>query len=188
MSDDEFDHEAQEDDSSNVGHAVAFTTMDLGDCKELEQPAPIQATLCRKGVHVILKDNPCKVADLKVSKTGKHGSAKANIVGYDIITGKKYQVTEPGHATLFSFNPVKIEYEVADISGTQLTAMTADGEERFFQIPSGDVGEKLVAEFKANASKQGDAFWNITVLYAPRMVGKNWQANLLVESYKSGKE
>ncbi len=30
-------------------------------CKELEQPAPIQASLCRKGVFVIMCDNPCKV-------------------------------------------------------------------------------------------------------------------------------
>jgi hypothetical protein len=34
---------------------------DLQDCKELQQPVPIQATHCRKGVHMIMKDNPCKV-------------------------------------------------------------------------------------------------------------------------------
>jgi hypothetical protein len=49
------------------------------------------------------------------------------------------------------------------------------------------VGEKLVNEFKENADKSGDQFWLITVVYAPRMVGKKWMANMLVESYKPGK-
>ncbi len=65
--------------------------------------------------------------------------------------------------------------------------MTADGTEKFFQVPEEEIGQKLVKEFKDNAEKGGDAFWIITVCYAPRMVGKKWMANMLVESYKQGK-
>ena len=36
--------------------------------------------------------------------------------------------TVPGHATMFGFEPKKMEYEVCDISGGQITAMTADGQ------------------------------------------------------------
>jgi len=163
-------------------------SVDLTECKELNQPVPLQATLCRKGVYAILKDCPCKVADLKISKTGKHGSSKANMVGYDIITNKKYQETVPGHTMMFGFTPVKIEYEVADIHDGQITAMTPDGQEKFFNVPEDpEVGEKLVNEFNDNAAKGGDQFWIITVVYAPRMVGKKWMANMLVESYKAGK-
>ena len=36
-------------------------SVDLTECKELNQPVPLQATLCRKGVYAILKDCPCKV-------------------------------------------------------------------------------------------------------------------------------
>jgi len=163
-------------------------SVDLQDCKELNQPVPLQATLCRKNTYVILKDCPCKINDLKISKTGKHGSAKANMVGYDLITNKKYQETVPGHTMMFGFTPVKIEYEVADITNGKITAMTPDGQEKFFNVPDDpEVGEKLVNEFQQNAANGGDQFWIITVVYAPRMVGKKWMANMLVESYKAGK-
>lgn len=111
------------------------------------------------------------------------------MVGYDIITNKKYQETVPGHTMMYGFTPVKIEYEVADIQDGQITAMTPDGQEKFFNVPEDpEVGGKLVAEFVENAQKGGDQFWIITVVYAPRMVGKKWMANMLVESYKPGKQ
>ncbi|VWU53187.1 eukaryotic translation initiation factor 5A, putative, partial [Hepatocystis sp. ex Piliocolobus tephrosceles] len=40
---------------------------------------------------VMLKEHPCKVVDYSTSKTGKHGHAKAHIVGIDIFTGRKYE-------------------------------------------------------------------------------------------------
>jgi len=179
-------HEDQ-DSGAPGGGQLNVQSCDLEDCKELEQPAPLQASLCRKGVFVIMCDNPCKVSELKISKTGKHGSSKANMVGYDVITNKKYQETVPGHATMFGFEPKKMEYEVVDIANGQITAMTADGQEKFFNVPDGEHGVKLLADFQANAEKGGDMFYVITVLYAPRMVGKKWMANMFVESYKPGK-
>jgi translation initiation factor 5A len=182
----EYVHDEVDDASSGTGE-LDIQSCDLGDCKELEQPFPLQASLCRKGVCVIMKDCPTKVNELKISKTGKHGSSKANMVGYDVITNRKYQETVPGHATMFGFEMKKMEYEVVDIVGGQITAMTAEGQEKFFNVPSQEHGAKLVADFKANAEKAGDQFYIITVLYAPRMVGKKWMANMYVESYKPGK-
>lgn len=169
------------------GGQLNIQSVDLADCKEVVQPIPIQASHCRKGVFMMMKDCPCKVADLKVSKTGKHGSTKANIVGYDVITGRKYNETVPGSTTMFEFTPVKVEYEVADIADGSITAMTPDGVEKQFDLPSTEVGEKLKADFAANAEKNGDMFYVITVLYAPRLQGKKWLANMFVESYKPGK-
>jgi len=177
---------AAEAPSASTGE-LNVQSCDLADCKELENPAPLQASLCRKGVFVIMKDNPCKVSELKISKTGKHGSSKANMVGYDIITNKKYQETVPGHATMFGFEPKKMEYEVVDIADGQITAMTADGQEKFFNLPEEEHGGKLLADFQANAEKGGDQFYIITVVYCPRMVGKKWMANMYCESYKPGK-
>lgn len=48
----------------------------------------------------MLKGFPCKVTDYSTAKPGKHGSAKATIVGNDIFTGKKYEDTAPTGATL----------------------------------------------------------------------------------------
>lgn len=178
-----------EDAPEASGQAFNYISMDLEDCKELEQPAPLQASLCRKNVFVIMCDNPCKVSELKISKTGKHGSAKANIVGYDLITNKKYQETQPGHMTMFGFEPKKMEYEVVDIDvgKGEITAMTAEGVEKFFNLPiEQEHGRKLLEDFQANAAKGGDAFFVITVMYCPRMIGKKWMANIFVESYKLG--
>jgi len=178
---------ASEEPQEQSVNGFNYIQMDLEDCKELEQPAPLQASLCRKNVYVIMCDNPCKVNELKISKTGKHGSSKANMVGYDVITNRKYQETVPGHATMFGFEPKKMEYEVVDISNGQITAMTADGQEKFFNLPiEEEHGPKLLADFQANAEKGGDAFFVITVMYCPRMIGKKWMANIYVESYKPG--
>jgi len=135
-----------------------------------------------------MKECPCKVNDLKISKTGKHGSTKANMVGYDIITGRKYQETVPGHTSMWGFTPVKIEYEVAAIQDGTITAMSSDGAEHFFNVPETDYGQALVKDFKTNADKGGDLFWSITVVYAPRGNEKKWNANMHVESYKLGKD
>jgi len=179
---------ASEDDGVITG-ADNIQTIDLADCKELQVPAPIQATLCRKGVNVILKDCPCKVLDLKISKTGKHGHAKANITGTDVITGKKIQETVPGHTTLMGFEPVKKEYEVANIEAGQITAIDGEGTEYSFNLPDNEeVGQKLLELFRKAQGEQSDQFFNISVVYAPRMIGKKWVANMLVESFKEGKE
>lgn len=52
---------------------------------------PIQAGAVKKGGHVVMKGHACKVVEVTTSKTGKHGHAKANIVGIDVFTGNKYQ-------------------------------------------------------------------------------------------------
>ncbi len=52
---------------------------------------PMQAGALRKGGHVMLKGHPCKISEISVSKTGKHGHAKCAITGIQIFTGKKYE-------------------------------------------------------------------------------------------------
>jgi translation initiation factor 5A len=49
----------------------------------------------------MLKGFPCKVTDFSTAKPGKHGAAKAAIVGHDIFTNKKYEDTAPTSATLY---------------------------------------------------------------------------------------
>lgn len=43
------------------------------------------------GNHMMIKNYPCKITEKSVSKTGKHGSSKAHVVGKDIFTDKKYE-------------------------------------------------------------------------------------------------
>jgi translation initiation factor 5A len=63
----------------------------------------------------MLKGFPCKVSDYSTAKPGKHGSAKASIIGIDIFTNKKYEDTWPTSANVMIPNVTKTEYEVADV-------------------------------------------------------------------------
>lgn len=49
----------------------------------------------KKGAYAMLKDHPCKITEVSTSKAGKHGHAKASVVGIDIFTNKKYEDAFP---------------------------------------------------------------------------------------------
>ena len=61
----------------------------------------------------MLKGFPCKVIEYSTAKPGKHGSAKATIVGLDIFTNKKYEDSWPTSANVRIPIVSKKEYEVA---------------------------------------------------------------------------
>ncbi|UZE93776.1 MAG: translation initiation factor IF-5A [Candidatus Pacearchaeota archaeon] len=56
----------------------------------------VNATELRSGGFVILDDTPCIVRSIDISKTGKHGHAKARIAAMGIIDGKKHIKVMPG--------------------------------------------------------------------------------------------
>merc|ERR1712076_202097 len=47
----------------------------------------VEAGQIRKGGYIMIKGKPCKVKDVSVSKTGKHGHAKCKFAASDIFTG-----------------------------------------------------------------------------------------------------
>ena len=71
----------------------------------------------------MLKGHPCKVTDYSTAKPGKHGSAKANIIGVDIFTGKKYEDAYPTSHTVHVPIVNKTEYEVADINDSDFVSL-----------------------------------------------------------------
>ena len=91
---------------------------------------PIQAGAVKKGGHVAIKGHPCKVVDYSTSKTGKHGHAKANIVGIDIFTGKKYEEIAPTSANLAEPVITRNEYELVDIQVDRVSLMDDEGNMR----------------------------------------------------------
>lgn len=92
---------------------------------------PMSAGALKKGGFVCINGRPCRVIDLSVSKTGKHGHAKVSITATDIFDGRKMEDQAPStHNVAVPF--VKTEtYSVLDIDQEgQLTLMDADGAER----------------------------------------------------------
>ena len=57
----------------------------------------IDATEIKVGTNIIFDGTPCTVRSIDISKTGKHGHAKARIEAIGIITGQKKVFIAPGH-------------------------------------------------------------------------------------------
>ena len=91
---------------------------------------PIRGGEVRKGSHVMLKGHPCKVVEVSISKTGKHGHAKANITGIDVFTGKKYVEICPTSHNMTSPVMFRDEWMLTDIQmpGGQMTLMNQAGQ------------------------------------------------------------
>jgi len=146
---------------------------------------PIEAHHIKKNKYVILKGHPCKIVDIKTSKTGKHGHMKVNITGIDVLNGKKYNDVQPGHATFTEFKIDKAEYQLLDIANDNtvhcLDSNTA--EQVFSADPDSEVFKKLKADF------DGGKMLTVTVVRAPVEVAKDkFVDQEVVESYREDKE
>ena len=51
----------------------------------------------RSGSYLMIDNAPCVVRSIDISKTGKHGAAKARIEAIGVIDGKKRVIVKPGH-------------------------------------------------------------------------------------------
>lgn len=113
---------------------------------------PIKAGSCKKGVHVMLKGNPCKIIEIATSKTGKHGHAKVNITGIDIFTGKKYQESSPTSHNLMQPIITKQDYQLIELDEDNfLTLMDENGtvrEDLSLDPDDTDINNRLIEDFK----------------------------------------
>ena len=92
---------------------------------------PAQAGTLHKGDYVMLKRHPCKVVEISVTKNGKHGHAKASIVGIDLFTGKKYEDSCPSLHSIEAPFVSRKDYQIADIgSDGFITLISEDGTTR----------------------------------------------------------
>ena len=101
-----------------------FESTDAGASKTV----PMQAGNVKKNGHMMIKDHPCRVVDISTSKTGKHGHAKANIVGIDIFTGKKYEDCCPTSHNISVPIIERTEYQLLDVSAdNHISLLMSDG-------------------------------------------------------------
>ena len=76
---------------------------------------PEQIGSLRIGHFLCIDGRPCKVVEMSTAKTGKHGSAKANIRGQDIFTLKMKEFIGPTSHNVDTPFVVNREYTVIDI-------------------------------------------------------------------------
>jgi len=87
---------------------------------------PMEAGQIRKGGHIMIKGNPCKVLDVSTSKTGKHGHAKCHFVAQDIFSGKKMEDLVPAsHTTNVPFVK-KVELQCMGVDDDGFVSLLTD--------------------------------------------------------------
>ncbi|WP_457554498.1 translation initiation factor IF-5A [Candidatus Pyrohabitans sp.] len=70
------------------------------------------------GKYVVIDGEPCRVVSYTTAKTGKHGHAKANVVGIGIFDGVKRTLVAPVDA--------KVEFPIIDKRVAQVLAIMGD--------------------------------------------------------------
>lgn len=77
---------------------------------------PCKASAFRVGDVILLEECACKIVQMSISKTGKHGSAKVNVTGVCIFTGKKCKYSCSSTHKLLRVIVKKVKYEVLGIN------------------------------------------------------------------------
>ena len=98
----------------------------------------VEAGQIRKGGYIMIKGKPCKVRDVSVSKTGKHGHAKCKFSASDIFTGNTCEELCPSTHSIDVPVVTKKDWMVQGIQDeTYVLLMDDDGEMREdLQLPN----------------------------------------------------
>ncbi len=99
------------------------------------------------GKYVIIDGEPCKVVSYTTAKTGKHGHAKANVVGIGLFDGQKRSFVAPTDAKVDFPMIERKAGQVLSIMGDTVQIMDLTTYETFeTKMPSSDEleGKELV--------------------------------------------
>jgi len=130
--------EHEETEFQGAGDAGASTTY------------PQQAGTIKKNGYCILKGRPCKIVDIAISKTGKHGHAKARFTGLDIFTGNKYEDMCPTSHNMEVPVVARNDFQLVDITGEGFVSlMNTEGDMKDdLRLPTDEVGTQIRTLFE----------------------------------------
>lgn len=152
----------------------------------------MQASNVKKGHFAMLGGRPCKILEVKTSKTGKHGHAKANITGTCILTGVKKQEVHPASHSITGYTPERTEYQVIGMADGVLECLDEKNDVMKFSYKEdaeNGCHKELLAAFQENESKAGEKDYIVTILRAPVETGDNvFVDEELIEAFKESKQ
>lgn len=114
----------------------------------------ISATEGRVGTNMIESGLFYTIKKIDISKTGKHGHAKARIEAANMFTGNKKIFLIPGHDKIEVPTVTKNKAQVLSILDDKLSIMDAET----FETIEIDVTEELRGQFAENDTLE---YWNI---------------------------
>ncbi len=96
----------------------------------------------KKGDTLLIDGAPCRVTTIQVSRPGKHGHAKVNLMAVGIIDSKKRNVVMPGHDKKEVPIIEKKTAQILSISNNKANVMDMETYETFdMEIPEELKGE-----------------------------------------------
>jgi len=91
----------------------------------------ISATDAKVGTVIVVDGEPCSVRSIDISKTGKHGAAKARIEATSIFDGKKKVIAASSHERYEVPMIKKTRAQVLSVSGDKASIMDLETFETF---------------------------------------------------------
>lgn len=111
----------------------------------------------KEGSYIMIDNVPCRVVEVEKSKTGKHGSAKARIVGIGVLDGVKRTIVVPTDAA--------VEVPVIEKFTAQVISVTRDNIQlmdlrnyQTFEIPSNYVEDEAKGKLESGVQVE---VWDI---------------------------
>merc|ERR1712010_439293 len=135
----------------------------------------VEAGSIRKGGHIMIKGKACKVRDVSVSKTGKHGHAKCKFSAVDIITGNTCEELCPSTHSIDIPVVTKKDWMIQGLQDeTYVLLMDDDGEMRedlqlpnvTFKTEDDNTASKLIQDYCAMVDEGSNIEIYCTVLAA----------------------
>ena len=104
----------------------------------------INATEIKAGTNILIDGKPHTVKKIDISKTGKHGHAKARIEAVDMFTGNKKVFVTPGHDRFEVPMIDKRKAQVLSIGDTTASVMDLESFETLDINCPADIKSELV--------------------------------------------
>jgi len=114
----------------------------------------MEATGIRVGTNIMIEGAPFTVKKIDISKTGKHGHAKARMEAVNIFTGSKKVFVSPGHDKFEIPVVNKNKGQILSVAGDKASVMDLES----FETIEINVPE----EFKDDLEENGNIeYWKI---------------------------
>lgn len=114
----------------------------------------ISATEARVGTNILLDGQPFTIKKIDISKTGKHGHAKARIEAVGILSGNKKVLVMPGHDRLEVPLVEKKKGQVLSVDGDKVSVMDLEN----FETLELEIPEELKDQLEENSNVE---YWDI---------------------------
>jgi len=120
----------------------------------LSKPADLGSV--KTGSYIVIDGEPCRIVDYDKSKPGKHGSAKARVVGVGIFDNVKRSIVSPVSSTIEIPLIEKRSAQIISLSPTKMQIMDLEN----YEINDIDLPEDEEIKNKLGAGKEVE-FWRV---------------------------